>query len=751
MIVNCRIAACAITLLSIVAPAAAQQFFVPTQAVVTGGIASSDGAGNTVYTFIGTGTFTTSKPIAVNALVCAGSGGGASGGGAGNCITNASLNIPAGSTPITVGQGGFGALAGNTTPGGNGASSSIGGLLVAAAPAGGNGINQANGVAGASGGGCGATSTITCTGGTASQGFAGGSVTTTTAPFPAAGGGGSLGLGGSVAGSAAGSGGLGITSSIIGGSFGYGGGGGGGVFNPGVFGIGQSGGGSGAAGAFNGFPGRPNSGGGGGGGGGTGVGGNGSVGVVIISCPTAICGPANGPIAPYLGQVATRSYMFGQIIASTTGWNSRACHYATDNITSLQFEDVNWYIITRVGETNQGGTKTITRSVEYPVGTSTFNGTGSGTNLAVGTVGGTIHTNATSAGGVGDTLAGTGIPAETTVVSQTSGTTGGAGVYVTSNPTTASNNALTSVALTPVKWSGAASVAIADGSSALSDAVSVTIPYGAQFVERMYQVNQVGVMQAETSRKVNAICGDAVNNSNVDQTMSGASVTNTAGNFPITAQAIVGTTTRPTIGTLGSSRMVGAGDALGLDAGGNQGYTRMFGRLFGYIDTSVVGDTLVVISGSGGAKRRALIAAYASHLWMDPGLNDFNFNSATPATVEGYITSMVSSWGGGLGKVIINDEAAWTTSTDGWTTSANQTVTSFEANRVSLNTWIDALTGFNQVVMPNQFDGNGVNFNIWNNPAVGGSQFTADGIHENTATDRAMAASGIFNPNLLFH
>ena len=67
---------------------------------------------------------------------------------------------------------------------------------------------------------------------------------------------------------------------------------------------------------------------------------------------------------------------------------------------------------------------------------ATFTATGATTNLTVSAVTGLIS--------IGDTIAGTGVPAGTTIVSQTSGTTGGAGVYVTSAITTASAATVTS-------------------------------------------------------------------------------------------------------------------------------------------------------------------------------------------------------------------------------------------------------------------------------------------------------------------
>lgn len=72
---------------------------------------------------------------------------------------------------------------------------------------------------------------------------------------------------------------------------------------------------------------------------------------------------------------------------------------------------------------------------------ASFTGTGSGTNLTAASVTGVIK--------IGDGVAGTGVPAGTTIVSQTSGTTGGAGVYITSQATTSSGASLTSGGIPP--------------------------------------------------------------------------------------------------------------------------------------------------------------------------------------------------------------------------------------------------------------------------------------------------------------
>lgn len=82
-----------------------------------------------------------------------------------------------------------------------------------------------------------------------------------------------------------------------------------------------------------------------------------------------------------------------------------------------------------------GSTGTYTVSNSQTISGATFTGTGSGTNLTASAVTGNIA--------IGDVISGTGVPAGTTIVSQTSGAPNGAGVYVTSVATTVSGGAVT--------------------------------------------------------------------------------------------------------------------------------------------------------------------------------------------------------------------------------------------------------------------------------------------------------------------
>jgi hypothetical protein len=119
---------------------------------------------------------------------------------------------------------------------------------------------------------------------------------------------------------------------------------------------------------------------------------------------------------------------------------------------------------------------------------ATFTATGAGTNLTTSAVTGLIT--------VGETLGTTtGITAGTTILSQTSGTPGGAGVYVTSAATTIAAAAATSFGNT-LKIS-----AVASGSLAVGDPVSGSgVPSGAVIASQVSgSAGDVGVYTLDQS------------------------------------------------------------------------------------------------------------------------------------------------------------------------------------------------------------------------------------------------------------
>lgn len=125
---------------------------------------------------------------------------------------------------------------------------------------------------------------------------------------------------------------------------------------------------------------------------------------------------------------------------------------------------------------------------------ATFTATGSGTTLIV--------TSPTGYISAGDTISGTGVPANTTIVSQISGTTGGAGSYLTSTATTASSGTVTSfgdkVYATSVTGYISADDAVS-GITGLTGATVVSQVSGTTGGVGLYQVSSPGTVYAASA------------------------------------------------------------------------------------------------------------------------------------------------------------------------------------------------------------------------------------------------------------
>ncbi len=118
---------------------------------------------------------------------------------------------------------------------------------------------------------------------------------------------------------------------------------------------------------------------------------------------------------------------------------------------------------------------------------ASFTGNGSGTNLTASSVAGIIK--------IGDSVSGTGVPAGTTILSQASGTPGGAGVYVTSNATTSSSASLTSGGIPP----GATQAVIQAESAAVryrDDGGAPTASVGMEIVSGANPIFYTGTLSA---------------------------------------------------------------------------------------------------------------------------------------------------------------------------------------------------------------------------------------------------------------
>lgn len=148
-------------------------------------------------------------------------------------------------------------------------------------------------------------------------------------------------------------------------------------------------------------------------------------------------GSTNSPVATVIGNIsATTLNVVGVISGSISPGN-------------ILFDQNGRIINGTAIVSGSGGIGSYTVNNPQNLG-ATFTGTGSGTYLNASAVTGFI--------GAGDVLSGPGVPPNTTIVSGPAG--GGAGVYVTSNPTTSSGAPLVTNAVISVVAGNGASVAV---------------------------------------------------------------------------------------------------------------------------------------------------------------------------------------------------------------------------------------------------------------------------------------------------
>jgi len=297
---------------------------------------------------------------------------------------------------------------------------------------------------------------------------------------------------------------------------------------------------------------------------------------------------------------------------------------------------------------------------------------------------------------------------------------------------------------TQIRWGGAVEAAFPHGGGLLiSDPVSVAIPKDAKFYIRRY-FNGTGSCYIEQSsftpatQLTDLTGGDATSFDSGDLTMGGTIVD--SGSFaPAPPLAILAQTSHPSFALVGDSRVQGAGDIIEANVGDSGELARGIGLTHGYINMGVWGDTLALyLEGNNSRRRRALIQ-FCTHVVSELGINDVE-SGVSVATMKANIGVLRNLAEIRAKSFYHSTYVTETTSTDGWATTANQTVSGFEAQRLELNTWIrgggDGL--FTGYVDPCPAVENTPG--IWKAPG-----YTVDGIHESQTAFRAIQSAGVTN------
>jgi hypothetical protein len=205
---------------------------------------------------------------------------------------------------------------------------------------------------------------------------------------------------------------------------------------------------------------------------------------------------------------------------------------------------------------------------------ATFTGTGSGTDLTASAVTGLIS--------VGDTITGTGVPASTTIVSQTSGTPGGAGVYVTSNATTSSGASLAG-ASTVLNVTVDTDHAIAVGQTLTGTSITAGTLITAQLTGTAGGVGTYRISGAQQSIASEAMTGVATAPLVTYDSLSGAFViTSGITGTPSTAAFATGTLAASLLLTLATGAVLSQGAAAASPSGFMEGIVALTENWFSF-------------------------------------------------------------------------------------------------------------------------------------------------------------------------
>jgi hypothetical protein len=237
---------------------------------------------------------------------------------------------------------------------------------------------------------------------------------------------------------------------------------------------------------------------------------------------------------------------------------------------------------------------------------------------------------------------------------------------------------------TQVKFGGSASGTLLPGANLVSDAASVNIPMGAAFFVRVFQQAPSGILNigGVSSSGFGEACNIGTTGQLTDLTMSGT-ITNNNPTLKFLPSAIIAQTSRPSFVLFGDSRVQGIAKDSYSDGSVLLGdYERTIGKYFGFMNLALGGERASNAAAGTCAKRIGL-AQYASHVACNYGINDFT-NSATAAQVQTDVTTLRALL---AGKPFYHGTVSpVTTSTDGWVTTGNQTVTASNGPRVTFNT-----------------------------------------------------------------
>lgn len=297
---------------------------------------------------------------------------------------------------------------------------------------------------------------------------------------------------------------------------------------------------------------------------------------------------------------------------------------------------------------------------------------------------------------------------------------------------------------TQITWSsGSFSVTIAPGTVVKSDIILLAIPAGAEFWERTVNltatVTNFPIMQLPAAPTVIGVDDGC---SATDQGNSGTIAASSSNSGWFGAAAIMGsiqTANARSFAIVGDSIGFGTGDG-GIGAKGSSGYPARSLDVHGYPYTRLVASGWTAQSLAANTTLPAALYAAISFTGaiVELGVNDLANASRTQAQL---LADQQTIYGLFSGKTIFQSTITTiSTSTDGWATTANQTISSVGTMSLlnSVNTAIRAVpANVNVVLEAADAQMSARNSDIWAAPPA----HTGDGTHPNASGASSIAST----------
>jgi hypothetical protein len=284
---------------------------------------------------------------------------------------------------------------------------------------------------------------------------------------------------------------------------------------------------------------------------------------------------------------------------------------------------------------------------------------------------------------------------------------------------------------TVVEFGGNNSISIDSLGTSVSDLIPVVIPDRAIFFIRTFTESSVGILYGGKSSEP---LGEGFEYGvTVTNKCFSGTVGRSGADGDYRPAAIVANSNKPAVLLIGTSRTFGVLDTIGSYNTFRGELSRAISPYFASSNYGVSGDRVAVVVAN--MSGRAALSRYFTTAIIELGINDFipGLNDTQILTFLNSIASQLS-----CGYKIACTLTPYSTSTDSFSTTVNQTPSAYEGYRIGLNNKLRQSDAFSAIFDLADAVESARDSGKWKAPG-----YTADGLHGNPLSNNVISSSGV--------